>query len=66
MSDYLDISDNNSLFNPDNVGYPVCNDREPMSECVNPDCSWFNHSQVGLQGGDVPTGYELLLREMEN
>ena len=26
--------------------------------CKAPDHSWFNHSQVGLRGGDYPPGYK--------
>lgn len=25
-----------------------CDDRVDPKDCTNPDCSWFNHSQVGL------------------
>lgn len=26
-----------------------CVSYESMDKCTNPDCSWFNHSQVGLR-----------------
>ena len=35
----------------------ACDPRSSMTKCKNPDCSWFNHSQVGLDGGDYPEGY---------
>lgn len=35
----------------------ICNSFESETKCKNPDCSWFNHSQVGLAGGDYPPGY---------
>lgn len=31
-----------------------CIANKPMEDCKAVDCSWFNHSQVGLSGGDCP------------
>lgn len=38
-----------------------CDSTKPMNSCKNPDCSWFNHSQVGLRpvnNGNLPEGYK--------
>lgn len=35
-----------------------CNSWESEDKCLNPNCSWFNHSMVGMRGGDYPPGYD--------
>lgn len=34
-----------------------CDSFESQDNCLNPNCSWFNHSMVGMRGGDLPEGY---------
>lgn len=48
------------ITNPETITIKgkTCNAFESEDNCKNPNCSWFNHSQVGLAGGAYPPGYD--------